>query len=118
MYNVQNLEARLTRWLHGTTLDQVTNPYDLIYESGEMVLLDIDPQETKVTTQIPLFNSVYDYPCPTDLKGNAEIDISPQVKIRSKRFVKKQQMRWTPKGVHLLLQVRILVLNEELESNG
>jgi hypothetical protein len=79
MYNVQNLEARLTRWLHGTTLDQVTNPYDLIYESAEMVLLDIDPQETKVITQIPLFNSVYDYPCPTDLKGNGAIDISPQV---------------------------------------
>jgi hypothetical protein len=79
MYNVQNLESRLTRWLHGTTLDQVTNPFDLIYESGEMVLLDIDPQETKVITQIPLFNSIYDYPCPTDLKGNGAIDISPQV---------------------------------------
>ena len=34
--------------------------------------------------------------------------------VISKRFVKKQQMRWTPKGVHLLLQVRRLVLNEEL----
>jgi hypothetical protein len=29
----------------------------------------------------------------------------------SKRFVKKQQMRWTPVGVHLLLQIRIQVLN-------
>ena len=36
--------------------------------------------------------------------------------VLSKRFVKKQQMRWTPKGVHLLLQVRMLVLNKELES--
>lgn len=36
--------------------------------------------------------------------------------VISKRFVKKQQMRWTPKGVHLLLQVRMLVLNEELGS--
>ena len=26
--------------------------------------------------------------------------------VISKRFVKKQQMRWTPKGAHLLLQVR------------
>jgi hypothetical protein len=25
--------------------------------------------------------------------------------------VKKQQMRWTPAGVHLLLQIRIEVLN-------
>ena len=32
----------------------------------------------------------------------------------AKRFVKKQQMRWTPRGAHLLLQVRMQVLNNEL----
>lgn len=32
----------------------------------------------------------------------------------AKRFVKKQQMRWTPRGAHLLLQVRVQVLNHEL----
>jgi hypothetical protein len=31
--------------------------------------------------------------------------------VVSKRFVKKQQMRWTPAGAHLLLQIRIEVLN-------
>ncbi|HZI74541.1 MAG TPA: ISKra4 family transposase, partial [Gemmatimonadales bacterium] len=31
--------------------------------------------------------------------------------VVSKRFVKKQQMRWTPAGAHLLLQVRTQVLN-------
>jgi hypothetical protein len=31
--------------------------------------------------------------------------------VVSKRMVKKQQMRWTPKGAHLLLQVRTAVLN-------
>lgn len=36
--------------------------------------------------------------------------------VISKRFVKKQQMRWTPKGAHLLLQVRALALNKELRS--
>lgn len=36
--------------------------------------------------------------------------------VVSKRFVKKQQMRWTPKGAHLLLQVRALVLNKEWSS--
>lgn len=34
----------------------------------------------------------------------------------SKRFVKKQQMRWTPVGAYLLLQVRTLVLNGELHD--
>jgi hypothetical protein len=37
----------------------------------------------------------------------------------SKRFVKKQQMRWTERGAHLLLQVRVNVLNNDLHSfNG
>ena len=29
-------------------------------------------------------------------------------------MVKKQQMRWTPRGAHLLLQVRSHVLNDDL----
>ena len=36
--------------------------------------------------------------------------------VVSKRMVKKQQMRWTPKGAHLLLQVRTTVLNDELDG--
>jgi hypothetical protein len=36
--------------------------------------------------------------------------------VISKRFVKQQQMRWTKKGAHLLLQVRAQVLNEDLRS--
>jgi len=33
--------------------------------------------------------------------------------VISKRMVKKQQMRWTKRGAHLLLQVRTQVLNDE-----
>jgi len=36
--------------------------------------------------------------------------------IISKRFVKKQQMRWTKRGAHLLIQVRTQVLDEQLLS--
>ncbi len=36
--------------------------------------------------------------------------------VVSKRFVKKQQMRWSKKGAHLLLQVRNLVINQELRQ--
>jgi len=36
--------------------------------------------------------------------------------VVSKRMVKKQQMRWTKKGAHLLLQVRVKTLNDELYS--
>lgn len=37
--------------------------------------------------------------------------------VIAKRFVKKQQMRWTPRGAHLLLQVRTQVLNDELRAS-
>lgn len=36
--------------------------------------------------------------------------------VVSKRFVKKQQMQWTPKGAHLLLQTRTKVLDDDLEG--
>ena len=36
--------------------------------------------------------------------------------VISKRFVKKQQMHWTKKDAHLLLQVRAQMLNEDLRS--
>jgi len=34
----------------------------------------------------------------------------------SKRMVKQQQMQWTQRGAHLLLQIRTHVLNEEWEE--
>jgi len=36
--------------------------------------------------------------------------------VVSKRMVKKQPMRWSQKGAHLLLQVRTQVLNDELRG--
>ena len=37
--------------------------------------------------------------------------------ILSKRMVKKQQMRWTPRGAHLLLQTRTQTLNGDLRKH-
>ena len=36
--------------------------------------------------------------------------------VVSKRMVKHQQMQWTQRGAHLLLQIRTHVLNEEWED--
>ena len=36
--------------------------------------------------------------------------------VISKRFCKKQQMAWTPRGAHLLLQIRTRVLNGDWEA--
>lgn len=35
----------------------------------------------------------------------------------AKRMVKRQQMRWTQKGAHLLLQLRVKTLNQELRQS-
>jgi hypothetical protein len=37
--------------------------------------------------------------------------------VISKRMVKKQQMRWTPRGAHLLVQIRTRVLNDQLAED-
>ena len=37
--------------------------------------------------------------------------------VVSKRFAKKQQMQWTPRGVHLLMQLRTRVLDGTLEAD-
>lgn len=37
--------------------------------------------------------------------------------VIAKRMVKHQQMRWSPRGAHLLLQVRTRVLNEDLADD-
>jgi hypothetical protein len=36
--------------------------------------------------------------------------------VVSKRMVKRQQMAWSQRGAHLLLQIRTRVLNEEWEN--
>jgi len=36
--------------------------------------------------------------------------------VISKRLVKKQQMKWSLRGAHLLLQMRTRVLNDELRQ--
>src|SRR5271166_193701 len=55
------------------------------------------------------------------LKGTAQTISTAFVEstinqVVSKRFVKKQQMQWTLRGAHLLLQTRTKVLNEDLDE--
>jgi hypothetical protein len=91
-YSVQTLIAELEGILHGTTSNQIQNLYGVINRAARQVLLDVDPQETKRTAQFvtPIFNSVFDYPIASDVKGNRLIDIKPQVQ-RIPRDVWTQQ---------------------------
>jgi hypothetical protein len=37
--------------------------------------------------------------------------------VIAKRFAMKQQMQWTPRGVHLLMQLRTRVLDDTLDND-
>ncbi len=80
-YNILKLKQDLTGVIHGTTLNKVVNLNGIIDRSARQVLQDIDPQETKRTLQFatPIFENVYSYFLAPDVKGNAIIDIRPQV---------------------------------------
>lgn len=65
--------------LHGTSLSNIQNFNGLVMRAASDILLRLDPQETKRTVETSaIFNGVWDYPIPTDLKGNKVIDIRPQ----------------------------------------
>ncbi len=80
-YDITQLKADLESIGHGLTINQVTNPNGMINRAARQLLLDLDPQETKRMAPLgtQMFQSVFDYPAPSDLKGNKIIDIFPQV---------------------------------------
>lgn len=80
-YTVSDLEEDLTAVLHGTSLKKVTGLFNVISRAGRKLINEIDPMETIRIAELasPIFDRVYDYASPTDLKGDRIIDIRPQV---------------------------------------
>lgn len=78
--NITTLKSELSGMLHGTTLNQITNLYGVFNRAARQILFDLDPQETKRIVEFtnPIYNQVWDYALPVDLKGNKIIDIRPQ----------------------------------------
>lgn len=80
-FTISDAKTRIQRKLHGTSLSKLTAVYDLFAEAGWNVISEIDPAETIRITQLSgkIFDRVYDYALPADVKGNKVIDIRPQV---------------------------------------
>lgn len=80
-YNVTNLKSDMAGALHGTSVNQITNLYGLLFRAASELLSDIDPEETRRTLGLttPVYGQVYEYACPSDLKGNRLIDLRPYV---------------------------------------
>lgn len=78
-YSITNLLSDIASVTHGTTTNKIPNIYGIINRAARAVLLDVDPKETqKIVSLAQVFNDVFDYPCPVDLKGDREVDLRPQ----------------------------------------
>ena len=93
-YSILDIKNDLSGILHGTTTNQITNFYGVLFRAASRILQDIDPEETRRTQQLvsPIYGQVsFDYACPSDLKGNRFIDLRPQANRTS--FDVPQQLR-------------------------
>lgn len=78
-YTISTLINDVSSVIHGTTANKVPNIYGHINRAARTLLLDVDPKETTRIVQLPqVFNSVFDYAIPVDVKGDRISDIRPQ----------------------------------------
>lgn len=80
-YTISKLQSDLAGILHGTTINQITNIFGIYNRAASKFLLECDPNESIRVIPFPsvIYNMVYDYAAPPDLKGNKLIDIQPQI---------------------------------------
>jgi len=78
-FSITEIKEDLAGIGHGTNTDKVTNLNGLIERAGRQVLSKIDPAETIRKEDTTLYDQVYDYSAPSDLKKNKVLDLRPQV---------------------------------------
>jgi hypothetical protein len=79
-YTVLKLKTDAQNHLHGTTLNRLPSFYSLLYEAARNILTNYDIATTKRTSQVvnAIYDDVYAYAVPSDLKGRKILDIRPQ----------------------------------------
>jgi hypothetical protein len=77
--NISDLKSRIASKIHGANINKVNDFAGLVYEAAGNVLSRIDPMETKriIPLSNGLYDQVYSYAAPTDLKKDRIIDIRP-----------------------------------------
>lgn len=123
--DVQNTLERVKHFLwHGNV--------EAALERMEGLLFECDLRKSRSTAMAKLFRSITEFDTyirnnrvfipnfgeryrQRDTISTAFVE-STINQVVSKRFVKKQQMQWTPEGAHLLLQTRTRVLNGDLDA--
>ncbi len=85
------------------------------YENRKKFLKHLEEMDTYIRNNrhlIPNYGEKYRYG-ETITTAFVESTVNEVV---AKRMVKKQQMQWSPRGAHCLLQMRTVVLNDELRN--
>ncbi len=78
-YSITTLLTDIASITHGTKTTKIPNIYGHINRAARQVLLDVDPKETQRIAQLAqVFNNVFDYAAPSDLKGDRFVDLRPQ----------------------------------------
>lgn len=77
---IADIKTRVASKIHGTSVNKIQDFYGLCHEAAGNLLERIDPKETIRVSQITnaLYDRVYDYVAPTDLKDEVILDIRPQ----------------------------------------
>jgi hypothetical protein len=77
---ISAFRPKVTKGLGGTTLNKITDFYTSLEEAASTMLLRVDPYETRRSARIEnaIYDKVYNYIAPSDLKGVTKIiDIRP-----------------------------------------
>lgn len=76
-YSITTLKNDLSSVTHGTNVNKIPNLYGHINRAARQVLQDVDPKETQRIVQLAsqVFDDVFDYPIPADVKGDRLIDL-------------------------------------------
>jgi hypothetical protein len=83
-YTIAELKSDIEGNLHGTTLNKLPGDFnDLAWEAARTLLAKLDPKETQRRAPITnaIFNDVYAYPLPLDIKGDKFVSILPQTGV-------------------------------------
>ena len=77
---IAQLKNVLNRKFRGSNIDDVQgiSDFSVFEEAGNNLMAHIDPYETVRKAELNLFNGIYDYAAPSDLKGKHVLDIRPQ----------------------------------------
>jgi hypothetical protein len=97
---ISQAKDELAAMLHGTTLNKIENLNGVFNRAARELLLDFDPVETRRVETITnaLYNDVYNYSTPADLKGDHVIEIRLTADVQDepiKQFTQSQEKYFT-----------------------